>query len=154
MKKLMMIAVGSVLLAGCVSPAEQARQRMAECQAQGISKDTCYLAEQNRQNVYNEAAQNAAWANARDAAAGSGIWAKKDAKQHAQAAKKAGVKHWKGMKLDVTKNSLIVDGKPAAVSETNKEATVYQQGLFSYVVYANGKIAVMDDKNVFQGYAK
>nr|EGT0020856.1 hypothetical protein [Citrobacter freundii]EGT0456482.1 hypothetical protein [Citrobacter freundii] len=69
-------------------------------------------------------------------------------------AKKSGAKQWKGMKLEVTKNGLTVDGKPAAVSETNTEATVYQQGLFSYVVYVNGKIAVMDDKNQFQGYAK
>lgn len=73
---------------------------------------------------------------------------------HTHSAKKAGVKQWKGMKLEVTKNGLTVDSKPAAVSETNKDATVYQQGLFSYIVYANGKIAVMDDKNQFQGYAK
>ena len=73
---------------------------------------------------------------------------------HINSAKKSGAKQWKGMKLEVTKNGLTVDGKPAAVSETNTEATVYQQWLFSYVVYVNGKIAVMDDKNQFQGYAK
>ena len=78
----------------------------------------------------------------------------KASEPHIHSVKKSGVKQWKGMKLDVTKNGLTVDGKPAAVSETNTDATVYQQGLFSYVVYANGKIAVMDDKNQFQGYAK
>lgn len=40
-----------ILLSGCVSSEE----RMAECESKGISKDTCYLAEQNR-----EAAENAA----------------------------------------------------------------------------------------------
>lgn len=74
--------------------------------------------------------------------------------QHPQNVKKTRVKHWLGMTLEMTKNGLTIDGKPAAVSETNKEATVYQQGLFSYIVYENGKIAVMDDKNQFQGYAK
>lgn len=148
----MMVVGAAVALSACSSPA----QRMAECESQGISKDTCYLSEQNRQNSYNNAAQNAAYANARDAAAGTGIWAKKDkhAKQHAQAAHKPGVKHWNGMKLEITRNGLVVDGKPAAVSETNKDATVYQQGLYSYVVYSNGKIGVMDDKGGFIGYAK
>lgn len=66
MKRLIitLVAIGSsVLLASCSSPA----QRMAECEAQGVSKDTCYLAEQNRTNAINEAAYNAQWANARDA---------------------------------------------------------------------------------------
>ncbi|WP_288822018.1 hypothetical protein [uncultured Leclercia sp.] len=149
---MMMVIGAAVALSACKSP----EQRMAECASQGISKDTCYLVEQNRQQSYNEAAQNAAYANARDAAAGTGVWAKKDkhAKQHAQAAHKPGVKHWKGMKLEITKNGLVVDGKPAAVSETSEKATVYQQGLYSYVVYSNGKIGVLDDKGAFLDYAK
>lgn len=52
--KRFLVAFGLIsvtLLSGCVSPEE----RMAECQSKGISKDTCYLAEQNR-----EAAENAA----------------------------------------------------------------------------------------------
>jgi hypothetical protein len=40
---------------------------MAECQAQGISKDTCYLSEQNRQNSINNAAMKQAMENAHDA---------------------------------------------------------------------------------------
>lgn len=71
---IMMVVGVAVALSACSSPA----QRMAECESQGISKDTCYLSEQNRQNSYNNAAQNAAYANARDAAAGTGVWAKKD----------------------------------------------------------------------------
>lgn len=91
MKKLMMLAMlvsASSLIAGCSTPAQMAQQRMNECESKGISKDTCYLVEQNRQQSYNEAAQNAAWVNARDATAGTGIWAKKDALQHAQSAHK------------------------------------------------------------------
>lgn len=76
-KMLMTVVAVSVVLAGCSSPA----QRMAECEAQGISKDTCYLAGHNRQDSINSAAQNAAYANARDAAAGTGVWAKKDKKK-------------------------------------------------------------------------
>lgn len=43
--------LSSILLAGCVSTEE----RIAECESKGISKDTCYLAEKNR-----EAAEDAA----------------------------------------------------------------------------------------------
>jgi hypothetical protein len=42
MKKLVMIAVTLSTLAGCTTQAD----RMAKCEAQGISRDTCYLAEQ------------------------------------------------------------------------------------------------------------
>ncbi|WBM71942.1 hypothetical protein OH773_06790 [Buttiauxella sp. WJP83] len=78
MKKMLMIVVASsvVLLAGCSTP----EQRRAECEAQGISKDTCYLAEVQHKEAINTAAYNAQWANARDAAAGTGIWAKKKKK--------------------------------------------------------------------------
>ncbi|MEE1913423.1 hypothetical protein [Aeromonas caviae] len=48
------------LLAGCASPA----QRMTECQAQGISKDACYQAEQNRQASIMNAAEKQALENA------------------------------------------------------------------------------------------
>lgn len=72
--------------------------------------------------------------------------------QQAQSVKK--VKHWEGMKLEITGQSLTVDGKPAAVIEKEKKATVYQQGLFNFIVYSNGKVAVTDLNNVFKGYAK
>lgn len=153
MKKLMMVAVASAVLAGCVSPAQQAQQRMAECERQGISKDTCYLAEQNRQNVYNEAAQNAAWANARDAAAGTGIWAKKNAKQHAQAAKAVHTFKWEGMKITIKGEILDVDGVLGALDENESQAKVYSQGLYTFIYYpAKGKLAV-SKKGKFEGYA-
>lgn len=44
MKKLALL-VPILLVAGCSTAAS----RMAECEAQGISRDTCYMAEQNRQ---------------------------------------------------------------------------------------------------------
>lgn len=72
--------------------------------------------------------------------------------QKAQSAKK--VKTWEGIELLVDSNGLIVDGKPAAVIEKEEKATVYQQGLFNFIVYSNGKIAVTDLNNVFKGYAK
>lgn len=136
-KLLIAVVIGGGLLAGCSSTAK----RMAECEAQGVSKDTCYLAEQNRQNAINEAAYNAQWANARDAV-----------KQKAQAAKKA--KTWQGMKLVFNSTGLVVDGKPAAIIEKAEKATVYQEGLFHYTVYTNGRIAVTDLNGVFKGYAK
>lgn len=72
--------------------------------------------------------------------------------QKAQSVKK--VKMWEGMRLDIDSTGLIVDGKHAAVIEKEEKATVYQQGLFNFIVYSNGKIAVTDLNNVFKGYAK
>ncbi|WP_370971564.1 hypothetical protein [Enterobacter wuhouensis] len=60
MKKLMMIALSAALLAGCVSP----EQRIANCIAKGVSYDTCYLSEQQRQQGVNNASLSAAYANA------------------------------------------------------------------------------------------
>lgn len=61
-----------ILLAGCSSPTS----RIADCQAQGVSHDTCYLAEQQRQAAILSASEAQAFKNA-------------EAAQHAQAAKKA-----------------------------------------------------------------
>lgn len=75
MKKLMMIAVLagiSSLLSACSSPAD----RMAKCEAQGVSKDACYIAEQNRTATINAAAEKQALENAANAL------------QHAQSAHK------------------------------------------------------------------
>ncbi|MCH7372189.1 hypothetical protein [Aeromonas sp. MR16] len=60
MKKIILFVSLIGLLAGCSSPA----QRMADCQAQGVSKDTCYLAEQNRQTAILGAAEKQAMENA------------------------------------------------------------------------------------------
>ena len=61
-----------ILLAGCSSPTS----RIADCQAQGVSHDTCYLAEQQRQAAILSASEAQAFKNA-------------EAAQHAQAAKKS-----------------------------------------------------------------
>ncbi|WP_211449602.1 hypothetical protein [Enterobacter mori] len=61
--KLVMVVIGVSLLAACSSPA----QRISECEAQGISKDTCYLAEQNKQASINAAAEKQALENAANA---------------------------------------------------------------------------------------
>lgn len=61
------------ILSGCVSK----EQRLARCEAKGVSRDVCYQVEQsNQQMIINNAEQNA-YVNAREAV-----------KQHAQAAKK------------------------------------------------------------------
>ncbi|WP_239497184.1 hypothetical protein [Franconibacter helveticus] len=56
----MMIALLVAGITGCTSSA----QRMHECEAQGISRDACYIAEQNRINGINAQAQAQAMRNA------------------------------------------------------------------------------------------
>ncbi|MCW2474715.1 MULTISPECIES: hypothetical protein [unclassified Symbiopectobacterium] len=56
--KISLIAV--VMLAGCSSQAS----RMAECQAQGVSRDACYIAEKNRQSTMAASAEKQALENA------------------------------------------------------------------------------------------
>lgn len=60
MKKIILLVSLAGLMAGCSSP----DQRMADCRAQGISKDTCYMAEQNRQTAILGAAEKQAMENA------------------------------------------------------------------------------------------
>lgn len=51
-KKLLFVGILSpLLLVSCVS----LEDKMAECENQGISKDTCYLAEMNRESAENAA---------------------------------------------------------------------------------------------------
>lgn len=136
-KVLLVVVLGvSSVLMGCTSES----QRLANCEAKGISKDSCYLTEQNRQATMNAAYEKQALENAAAAV------------QHGQSAK-AKTKHFAGMEIKGTSTGLSIDGKPAAVIEKNKDATVYQQRLYNFIVYANGKIAVTQD-GVFKGYAK
>ncbi|HGE6931421.1 TPA: hypothetical protein ACGCAO_003917 [Enterobacter cloacae] len=58
--KRLMIAAAVMSLAACSSPA----QRMAECESKGVSKDACYIAEQNRATAINAAAEKQALENA------------------------------------------------------------------------------------------
>ncbi len=60
MKKVLITVAGALVLAGCVSPA----QLIANCTASGVSYDTCYLSEQQRQQSINNASLSAAYANA------------------------------------------------------------------------------------------
>lgn len=137
-KKVLLVASLAVssLLAGCTSES----QRLANCEARGIFRDTCYLAEQNRQASMNAAYEKQALENAAAAV------------QHSQSAK-VKTRHFNGMEIKGTSTGLSIDGKAAAVIEKNKDATVYQQGVYNFIVYANGKIAVTQD-GVFKGYAK
>lgn len=52
----------TLTLTGCQSSAS----RMYECEAQGVSRDACYVAEQNRKATINSAAEKQAMENAND----------------------------------------------------------------------------------------
>ncbi|HEX4502509.1 MAG TPA: hypothetical protein VH187_15325 [Scandinavium sp.] len=141
MKKFLLMMSVTAALAGCTSEAS----RMADCEAKGVSRDTCYLAEQNRQTAILGASEKQALENAQAAYP-----------QHAQDAKKSSAftKHYDGITIKRDRLGIVtVDGKPAAQDETNADATVYSQGFYTVIVYKTGKVAVMKD-NVFQGYAK
>lgn len=60
MNKKILLLVPVVFLAGCTSSS----QRMYDCEAQGVSRDACYVAEQNRKNGINEQAEAQAMRNA------------------------------------------------------------------------------------------
>lgn len=77
MKKLAII--GAILaLAGCTSSAE----RMYECESQGVSRDACYVAEQNRKATINSAAQKQAMENANDLYGAKGTETQKHKRHH------------------------------------------------------------------------
>ncbi|EDD0902676.1 hypothetical protein GAV44_23280 [Salmonella enterica subsp. enterica serovar Newport] len=140
MKKLMIVAAIAVALSGCTSQAS----RIADCQAEGISRDACYMAEKDRQNSINAAAAEKQ--------------ALENAAQIAQSAHKKGkgttVKHYQGLEIARDKAGIVkIDGLPALPIETNDKAIVYQQGLHKFVWYTNGKVAVLEN-DVFQGWAK
>ncbi|HAT1569461.1 TPA: hypothetical protein I8Y10_000780 [Kluyvera cryocrescens] len=125
--KLMVLAglMSAVFLAGCSSPA----QRMAACEAQGVSKDTCYLSEQNRQQGINNAALTAAYANAANATA----------EQHAQTAHVADPMREATLSSNVLKATLsngffsaTINGKKATVKRVN--ANFYEIRGAGYVI--------------------
>lgn len=138
-KKVVYILLASSILSGCVSE----EQRLARCEAKGVSRDVCYQVEQsNQQMMLNNAEQNA-YMNAREAV-----------KQHAQAAKKKTVYHFEGMEIKKVSTGLDIDGAHAAVIEKEEKATVYQQGLHYFVMYNNGRLAVLNEQRQFLGWAK
>lgn len=141
MKKLMMVVSVMAVLTGCSSQAS----RMADCEAKGVSRDTCYLAEQNRQAAINGAAEKQALENAQA-----------QYPQHAQEAKKVKpfVKHYEGLAIKRDSLGLVtVDGKPAARDEVTDNAEAWSQGIYTVIIYKTGKVAVMKN-NVFEGYAR
>lgn len=136
---LLAIVTSTVLLAGCTSSA----QRQAECEAQGISKDTCYLAEQNRKTSINAAAQKQAMENAQ------ALYPV----QKAQAAKVRVLQGY-GTTVKIIGEQVTVNGKPAVLDETTTDAKTYSQGLYTIILYKKtGKVALMQE-NQLVGYLK
>ncbi|MCX8985127.1 hypothetical protein [Citrobacter portucalensis] len=71
--------VGMALaLTGCQSSAS----RMYECEAQGVSRDACYVAEQNRKATINSAAEKQAMENANDLYGAKGTETNKHSHKH------------------------------------------------------------------------
>lgn len=124
----------AILLAGCTSTAS----RMAECEAQGVSKDTCYLAEQNRQTAIYAAAEKQALENA--------------AKQYAQSAKSktlqariAGI----DIKISPDIKQGYIEQTAAALTEENQYAQVYQKGVYTAIWYQQKhKIVLLRDGQI------
>ena len=101
--------------------------------SQGISKDTCYLSEQNRQQGINNAAMTAAYANAANATR------TRDAEQHAQAAHVADPMREATLSSNVLKATLsngffsaTVNGKKAVVKRIN--ANFYEIRGAGYII--------------------
>lgn len=135
-QKLLLVSVVAGLLAGCTSSAE----RMAKCEGQGVSKDACYIAEQNRINTLNAAAEKQALENAQQ--------------QYGQATHKAVVKTGYGVTVKRGTDGIVtVNGKAAALDEKNADAAVYSQGIYQVIFYTKGKVALMENRQ-FKGYLK
>ncbi|HBE9080859.1 hypothetical protein [Serratia fonticola] len=124
----------AILLAGCTSTAS----RMAECEAQGVSKDTCYLAEQNRQTAIYAAAEKQALENA--------------AKQYAQStkiktlqARIAGI----DIKISPDIKQGYIEQTAAELTEENQYAQVYQKGVYTAIWYRQKhKIVLLRDGQI------
>lgn len=127
-----------VLLAGCSSQASQ----MAQCHAQGISGDVCYMAEQNRQASITAAAEKQAMENA--------------AKQYAQATSKVVKVRIAGVALKIypADKQCYVDGVAAAMTEDNDDATTYKQGFYDGIHYKRTHKIVLLNKGQIIGRAK
>lgn len=132
--KTLSTVVIAILLAGCTSTAS----RMAECEAQGVSKDTCYLAEQNRQTAIYAAAEKQALESA--------------AKQYAQSAKSktlqtriAGI----DIKISPDIKQGYIEQTAAALTEENQYAQVYQKGVYTAIWYRQKhKIVLLRDGQI------
>lgn len=125
-----MIAMALSTLAGCTTQAD----RMAKCEAQGISRDTCYLAEQNRTTALNAAAEKQAMENAAAAV------------QHVQAAKIHDPMREASFSSNVL-NATISNGFFSA-TVNGKKATVKRLNANFYEIHGNGfVISISLDEN-------
>ncbi|VTQ53237.1 Uncharacterised protein [Campylobacter jejuni] len=133
MKKLLVIAALAVL-AGCSTQAS----RMADCQSQGVSKDTCYMAEQNRQTSIQSVALKQAMENS--------------AKQYAQATKKVVHARIKGIDVKIfpADKQGYIEGTAAYLDEDNADAQVYRKGVFTAIYYKRThKLVLMRDGQIY-----
>jgi len=111
---------------------------MADCQAQGISKDACYIAEQNRQTAVQNTAMKQAMENA--------------AKQYAQTAKR--VVHVRIKDIDIkifpADKQGYIESTAAALDEDNADAQVYRKGIFTAIYYKRThKVVLMRDGQIY-----
>ncbi|POU71455.1 hypothetical protein C3387_03725 [Leclercia sp. LSNIH6] len=123
MKKILLVGMVATLLAGCVSE----EQRLAQCQAKGVSRDACYVADQNRQAAINAAAEKQALENAHEAV------------QHSQAAHVADPLREASFSANGIKASInngftqaTINGKKATVKRFN--ANFYEVRSAGYVL--------------------
>ncbi|MBJ9162057.1 hypothetical protein I5485_06370 [Citrobacter farmeri] len=138
-KKTVYVLVIASVLSGCVSEEE----RLARCEAKGASRDVCYQVDRANQQMINNNAQQNAYANARAAV-----------KQHGQSTKKKIVYYYEGMEIKKVSTGLNINGLPATIVEKEESATVYQQGLYYFIVYSTGRLAVLNDQRQMLGWAK
>lgn len=123
---------GAMLLTGCQSSAS----RMYECEASGVSRDACYVAEQNRKSGINAAATKQAMENAND------LYGAKGTETH-----KAEHKHkGKGFKQRM---------QEAFENDDDESATDYDgQDVDTDVVYRHGKKGYLNSEGGFVQYAQ
>ncbi|WP_368544832.1 hypothetical protein [Enterobacter soli] len=134
MKKLMMIAMALSTLAGCTTQAD----RLAKCEAQGVSRDACYLADQNRTSAINAAAEKQALENAANAV------------QHAQAVKVHDPMREASFSSNVV-NATLSNGFFSA-TVNGKKATVKRINANFYEIRGNGfVISISLDENGITG---
>lgn len=135
MKKLIFTAsLATMLLAGCSTQAS----RMASCQSQGISIDTCYTVEQNRQTAIQSAALKQAMENATT--------------QYAQTTKKIVHVRIKGIDIKIfpADKQGYIEGTAAYLAEDNADAQVYRKGIFTAIYYLRThKIVLMRDGQIY-----
>lgn len=139
LKKSVYVLVIASVLSGCVSEEE----RLARCEAKGVSREVCYQVDRANQQMIDNNAQQSAYANARAAV-----------KQHAQATKKKSVYYYEGMEIKKVSTGLNINGLPASLVEKEESATVYQQGLHYFIVYNTGRLAVLNNQRQMLGWAK